>query len=67
MCLVFEKTLFKQHISSSCGSSRIVIEVKASKGIMNVFFIEQLIKIGKFCKIHRQSGFINKLLKYDPN
>ena len=68
MCLVFEMTLFKQHISSSsCGGSRILIEVKASKGIMNDFFIEQLIKIGKFCKIHRQSGFINKLLKYDPN
>jgi hypothetical protein len=42
MCLVFEMTLFKQHISSSScgGGSRIVIEVKASKGIINVFFIE---------------------------
>jgi hypothetical protein len=39
MCLVFEMTLFKQHISSgSCGGSRIVIEVKESKGIMNDFF-----------------------------
>lgn len=32
-----------------------------------IFFIEQLIKIGKFCKIHRQAGFIDGLLEYNPN